>query len=250
MRAILTWHSIDPGGSPISIAPDLFRAQVKWLGSGRVRVVSVEELLTLGDDEDAVALTFDDAFVNFESEAAPLLAAAGLPATLFVVVGHVGGDNRWEGKGDPGIPVLPLLGWGALARLRSEGVSLGAHSRTHPRLTRLNPSALEEELTASVDMIGRNTGAVPTGFAYPYGDHDDRVVSGAQRLFQWACTTEFRPVADGDEKLRIPRLDAWYFSNVKRLNSWGSPEFRAWVWARRQGRRLRARLQPAPAEGS
>ena len=40
MRAILTYHSIDESGSPISVDPDAFRRHVRWLASGRVRVTT------------------------------------------------------------------------------------------------------------------------------------------------------------------------------------------------------------------
>ncbi|TFG50637.1 MAG: polysaccharide deacetylase, partial [Gemmatimonadales bacterium] len=45
MRAILTYHSIDDSGSPISVAPEQFRAHVRWLQSGVIRVVPLAELL-------------------------------------------------------------------------------------------------------------------------------------------------------------------------------------------------------------
>ena len=65
MRAILTYHSIDPSGSPISVSPAAFRRHIEWLASGRVRVVRLEELMRLPAGEDAVALTFDDGFAKF-----------------------------------------------------------------------------------------------------------------------------------------------------------------------------------------
>ena len=69
MKAILTYHSIDPSGSPISVSPDAFEAHVRWLSTGRVRVVPLEELGQLSADVDAVAITFDDGFENFSTHA-------------------------------------------------------------------------------------------------------------------------------------------------------------------------------------
>ena len=94
MRAIITWHSVDPSGSPISVPQEVFRRQLAWLASGHVRVVSVPELRALSDTTNAAALTFDDGFANFATEAMPLLHERGLPATLFIVTDHVGSDNR------------------------------------------------------------------------------------------------------------------------------------------------------------
>lgn len=245
MRAILTYHSVDPSGSPISIEADVFRRQVEWLASGRVQVVSLDQVLSLPADTLAVALTFDDGFANFATEAAPLLRDRGLPATLFVVTGHVGRDNRWRGRGDEGVPLLPLLDWDELGRLRETGVTLGAHTRTHPRLTRLDGPMLEAELAEPADEMERRLGQPPEGLAYPYGSVDDRVARATAARYRWACTTELRPLGKADSRHRLPRIDARYLQDPARLPSWGSAGFRAWLWCWRQGRRLRASLTPA-----
>jgi peptidoglycan/xylan/chitin deacetylase (PgdA/CDA1 family) len=247
VRAILTYHSVDPSGSPISIDAGVFRRQVTWLASGRVQVVNLAQLLRLSDETCAVALTFDDGFANFATEAAPLLRDRGLPATLFVVTDHVGRDNRWRGGGDAGVPALPLLDWDALGRLHEAGVTIGAHTRTHPRLTRLDRPMLEAELAGAAAEIERRLGERPETLAYPYGDVDNQVARAAAACYQWACTTELRPLSNAESRFRLPRLDSWYLQDPAWLAHWGSPQFRAWLWCRRQGRRLRAALAPSPA---
>ena len=74
MRAILTYHSIDSSGSPVSVSEETFRAHARFLGSGRVSVGPLADLPSLPDEEDAVALTFDDGFLNFSMLAMPLLS--------------------------------------------------------------------------------------------------------------------------------------------------------------------------------
>lgn len=243
MRAILTWHSVDPSGSPISVRPHVFRRQVEWLTSGRVRVVSVEDLLDLNDTTDAVALTFDDAFANFATEAAPLLREHGLPATVFVVSGRVGRDNMWRSWGEAGIPVLPLLGWDDLATLLESGFTLGSHTRTHPRLPTLGSQELLEEVCIAADEMERRLGERPRGFAYPYGAVDARVADVTARCHAWACTTNFRSLGVHESLHRLPRLDAWYFRQPHRLERWGTTGFRARLWCRRQARWAREAVQ-------
>ena len=242
MRAILTWHSLDRSGSPISVAPDEFRRQVTWLLEENVRIVSVEDLLRLDDMTDAVALTFDDGFSNTLTDAVPVLRDHRLPATCFIVTGQVGGDNRWGGRTTPGIPTLPLLDWDDLARLRDAGVTLGGHTRTHPRLPTLGPAELDHEIRQCADEIRQRLGTEPTGFAYPYGAVDSAVATVVARTYAWACTTELRPLRSDARPHLLPRLDMWYFGETFRRTGWGSPLFRSWVWARHQGRRLRALL--------
>ena len=164
-RAILMYHSIDSSGSAISIDETAFRRHVDWLASGAVTVTSLDDLLKMSPDTDAVAVTFDDAFENFGSIGWPLLRERGLPVTIYVVTGRAGSSSDWNRP--LGLPDLPLLGWDALARLGEEGVSLGSHTKRHPRLPELESGRLTEEVSDSAIVIEERTGQSPTAFAYP-----------------------------------------------------------------------------------
>jgi peptidoglycan/xylan/chitin deacetylase (PgdA/CDA1 family) len=241
VRAILTYHSIDGSGSPVSLSPDAFEHHVRWFASGRVRIVSIDELMALPVEADAVALTFDDGFESFAAEAWPRLRAHGLGATLFVVSRHVGGFNDWT-TDHRSVPRLPLLDWEALGRLALEGVRLGAHSRSHPDLTRLSPSAVVEEMEGSADDIRRHTGCTADAFAYPFGRVTPAIAQLAEGRFRWAVTTDLRRLKPADAPMLLPRLDAYYFRRAGRLAAWGTWQFRTFVGVRAAGRRLRGRL--------
>ena len=247
MRAILTWHSIDDSGSPVSVHPDAFARQVAWLASGGVRVVPLERLAAGDDDAPAVALTFDDAFANFADQAWPRLRDAGLPVTLFVVSGHAGRTNAWGGTDAPGIPTLPLLDWDALGALASAGVELGAHTHTHPDLTGVDDARLADELGRCADEMTAHTGTAPAAFAYPFGAVDARVAGAAASRYRRAVTTDLRALGDREDTLRLPRIDAWYLQAPGRLERWGTRAFAAWLGVRRAGRRLRSALAGAGA---
>jgi len=254
MRAILTYHSIDASGSPISVAPEAFARQLAWLTSGCVAVESLADL-TRGDacaddGRDRVAVTFDDAFENFATVAWPRLRDAGVPTTVFVVSGHVGATNRWGGLVSPDIPELPLLRWDALGRCALEGADIGAHSRTHPHLSRLPAAARQEELAGCRDDIAAHLGVRPESFAYPYGDCDTLVSRDTAAVFARACTTEYRPVGIGDSVHRLPRLDMFYFQAPGALDDWGRPAFLRRIAIRRAARALRQWWQSRANAGS
>jgi peptidoglycan/xylan/chitin deacetylase (PgdA/CDA1 family) len=139
------------------------------------------------------------------------------------------------------MPALPLLDWDALARLADEGVTLGAHTRTHADLRRLDGAAMTEEIAGSFEDIARETGHRPTGFAYPYGYFDERVVRETRRSCQWACTTVLGPLGSDDDVHRLPRLDAYFLRGPARLDTYGSPVFRSYIAMRATIRRLRNR---------
>jgi hypothetical protein len=245
VKAILTYHSIDDSGAVISVPPTIFDRHVRWLASRTISVVSLIDLLALPDDRDAIAITFDDAFTNFRTEAWPRLRAHGLPATLFVPTGFVGLTNAWAALPGGGMPTLPILDWPSLARLQEEGVTLGAHSRTHPDLRRLDQSAVTEEVLGSIDDILRETGRRPDTFAYPYGHWNPTTVSVVRSACRCACTTELRVLAEREERHRLPRLDAYYLRGAGRIEDLGRWTFRQYVRARAAvrtaGQRLRSR---------
>ena len=241
MRAILTYHSIDDSGSVISVSPERFASQVRWLASGAVDVVSVPDLLALPPDRAAVAITFDDAFRNFASAAWPLLRDAGIPVTLFVPTGHVGKTNHWAATPGGAMPTMPLLGWDELARIAAEGVRLGAHTRTHPDLRTLAAAAIVDEVAGSVADILGATGQRADGFAYPYGYHDARVLGATRSLCDWAVTTVLARVAPHPDAHCLPRLDAYFLNGPGRLEGYGSLRFRGYMGLRAVVRRARGK---------
>ena len=226
MKAILTYHSVDESGSVISIPEQTFRQHVRWLASGRVRVLPLDRLAGAPPGEDAVAITFDDGLESFERIAAPLLREHGLPATLFVVTGAVGTTNVWGGRADAGIPVFGLIGWESLGRLAAEGVSIGAHTCTHPDLARIGRDAVEREIVASKTALARELGVDATTFAYPYGALCDAARDVVAREFRYGVTTRLAMLAPHDDPAVLPRLDSYYFRAPGSLEAWGTARFR------------------------
>jgi len=242
VRAILTYHSIDPSGSAISVDETTFRGHLDWLADGGPSVVPLGELLEREDDEDAVSLTFDDGFGNFGSTAWPLLRERGLAATLFVVVDHVGRNNDWGGRSEPGIPGLDLLDWDELGRLVEDGLEIGSHTRRHLRLAGLDAGSLEDEVAGAAAEIESRLGRRPPGFAYPYGSLDEGAEMVVAREHEWACSTRLGVLELDSPRFRLPRLDAFYYRRPGRLEAWGTAGFRVRLAARRAGREARVML--------
>lgn len=241
MRAILTYHSIDDSGSPISVSQAAFASHVAWLSSGHVRVLPLHDLLRGPDSGDnAVALTFDDAFENFGTNAWPLLRDRALPVTVFVVTQQVGRTNAWGGRTADGIPTLPLLDWASLDRLRAEGVDLGGHTRTHPRLSTLGAGHTADEVAGCAHDLQARFGAPPRAFAYPYGEAPAVARRVVRETFECGCTTDYRHVNAESRPDALPRLDMYYFQRPGALQRFGSTIFHAQIASRRAARAVRA----------
>ena len=85
----------------------------------------------------------------------------------------------------------PVLNWAELRRLRSDGVALAPHSRTHPLLDRLPQEEVREEILGSADDLAREVGDGYRVFAYPGGGESSEVGRVlAEEGFELAFTTE------------------------------------------------------------
>jgi peptidoglycan/xylan/chitin deacetylase (PgdA/CDA1 family) len=237
VKATLTYHSLDDSGSAISTPPAVFDRHLAWLTSGRVRVLTLDRIAEEPDSVgDAVAVTFDDAFLNAREAIARLLSH-GIPTSMFVVSGRVGGDNDWNGKAQRGIPTLPLMTWTDLEQLVANGLTVEAHSRHHPALIGLSATELDDELGGCQEELRARLGTRSSHLAYPYGECDETVENRARAFFRYGHTTEFRRLSKDDDALRLPRLDMYYFQTKGMLEAWGTPAFDrrvAWCAARRK----------------
>jgi peptidoglycan/xylan/chitin deacetylase (PgdA/CDA1 family) len=132
-----------------------------------------------------VAVTFDDGFRSFAQVALPELDRCGIPSTMFVPTEW---SRRSEARPDDGIASLALVEHDGspvpmtpseLAQLPAS-VELGSHSRTHAHLPTLDDDTLLRELAGSRDELHSIAGTAVRYHAFPYGEHDPRVVATAR----------------------------------------------------------------------
>lgn len=247
------YHSIDPSGSVISIAPQLFRFQMESLASRGLRGVSLTTLLDIWDRNEAVngivALTFDDGFANNLDEAVPVLRQFSFSATVFVVAGRLGGDNQWPGQGS-GIPRLPLLSVEALRALPAKTLEVGGHTLDHPDLTKLTPADVERQLLGGRQRLEDLLGRAVTTFAYPLGRATPKIVERTRELYQASCSTWLAPGSTKSDRAWLPRLDAYYLRPRKVFAALGTPMITNYIRLRGLFREWRAPATRRPIAAS
>jgi glycosyltransferase involved in cell wall biosynthesis/peptidoglycan/xylan/chitin deacetylase (PgdA/CDA1 family) len=172
---VLMYHAIGREGERASryVLPlERFRRQLAWLVRHRYPVLDLDEYVrqrkrgTLPPAK-AVVVTFDDGYADTAELAAPALLERGLPATVFLVSGEIGGVNSWTTTGP--LAGRPLLSWEDARRLAEEGLAIGAHTVSHASLTALEPAAARRELIECRNELERRLERPVRHFAYPYG---------------------------------------------------------------------------------
>lgn len=223
---ILTFHAVDDSGSVIATAPDRFRRILDALRDAGHRPIALDDWVAAGrpDAPGRFAVTFDDGLRSILSIAGRL-AADNIPATVFLLAGRIGGDNRWPGQ-PAAIPPARLLDRAEVADLAAAGLRFGSHGLDHARMDRLDPDALDRELAESRDRVEQVTGQACRLLAYPYGATGPGVIRAARRHYDAAVTTRLAYASARDDVHALPRLDAFYLrsaGSVARLASgrWG-----------------------------
>jgi len=205
---ILTFHSVDTSGSPISISPGTFTWQMRRLKQLGYVGVSLSEYLrsdTTAQRHRVVALTFDDGYRNFLDTVVPILQEQGFTATVFVVPGRVGERGCWQRMA--GVPELELTDWVGLAECQGAGMEIGSHTLSHPLLTTLEPGDQCREIMDSKAWIQDRLGTRVDTFCYPYGDFDEQVAGRvAAAGYNAAVTTRFGYHRRRHRRFLLPRI--------------------------------------------
>jgi peptidoglycan/xylan/chitin deacetylase (PgdA/CDA1 family) len=232
MRAVLTFHSVDPSGSVLSITPEQLRSLVVAIRRSGHRIVPLRDLLEAQTATPQVALTFDDGLRSVHECALPVLREEAATATVFLTTGHVGRDNRWSSLAVEA-PTMEMLSWSEVEALHAAGWAVEAHTATHPDLRKLNDDRIRAECEDANQAIVQRLGCCPTVFAYPYGYLDDRVRRLVAGYYRYAVTARMGvlPTLTVDAH-QIPRLESFYFRASRVHARFGTRTFDAYLAAR------------------
>lgn len=190
---VLMYHSVqDYTTDPylITVRPERFIAQMRWLDRRGYTGVSVAELLrahATGRSRGLIALTFDDGYADFESVALPVLLRFGFTATVFALPGRFGGSNEWDGDAPP----KALMTARQLRKARRLGMEVGSHGMLHRSLSSLDGPGKAAETRRSRAELEDLLGTRVSGFCYPYGDVDDATIAHVRAAgYGYACAVD------------------------------------------------------------
>jgi peptidoglycan/xylan/chitin deacetylase (PgdA/CDA1 family) len=207
------------GDASLHVPRRLFARQLELLCE-HLDVVPLADLLEREPGgRPRAAITFDDAYAGALTLGLDTIRAYRLPVTFFVAPGLLGSPSFWwddlaralgpraraareavlrearglDGevrawmarRGIPSVPpsdvLRPATEEELLRAAQRDGVSVAAHSWSHPNLTQLDDAGLREELFRPREWLAaRFSGTLPV-LAYPYGLSDPRVRGEAGR---------------------------------------------------------------------
>lgn len=112
-------------------------------------------------------ITFDDGDRTLLTGGLPHLLRWRAPAVVFVATDFIGGTNAFDAGHQP---PERICSWEELRELADHGVSIQAHSLSHPRFTDLAAPDIRRQLRCCKQLLEDRLGHHVEAFAYPFGD--------------------------------------------------------------------------------
>ncbi len=202
---VLTFHRVaplQPGASTLTtdltVDPANFAAEMAALHSGGYHPISQAQLFAALYHHHALPsrpliISVDDGYVDDVKTILPALQRWHYVATFFVITGR--------------FSIPGFLDAAQVRQLDRAGMDVGDHTAHHVDLRLLTPAQLTSETLGSRRVLQRTLGHFVYAFAYPFGSHDDTVVSAVRRAgFTLAYTTVGGTSESTAAPLTMPRL--------------------------------------------
>lgn len=223
---ILMYHSISNDIENVrhpyfktSTSPLVFRDHMKFLHENHYTVISLVEAVeaitrtpefSTGHSEprisNRVALTFDDGFADFYTEAFPIMEKYGFRGTVFLPTGFISDEGSF-------FKDKRCLRWREIRELAKSGIAFGSHTVTHPQLRNLDWSQVLWEIKESRGTIEDRIGEKAESFSYPYAfpaedeSLKERLKNSLIELgYKIGVTTSIGTAVRGDDFLFLRRI--------------------------------------------
>jgi peptidoglycan/xylan/chitin deacetylase (PgdA/CDA1 family) len=206
------YHKIGPRPRGVRIkglyiSPRLFERQLGELHAAGFVTPTYGQLPDGANQGSTVALTFDDGFTSAFTHAMEPLAQQKFRAIQFLVADRIGQFNEWEVQlGDVREPLMDAI---QVKEWLAAGHEIGAHTLTHPFLTRISFREAREEVFAGRKKLEDRFGVVVRHFSYPYGDWNEAIHDLVKEAgYATACTADFGINTTGTPPLQLKRIMA------------------------------------------
>lgn len=210
---ILTYHYIANNPNPkdiqrnaLSVSPDKFEAQMAYLSQNGYTPITLDTLYGIFNGQASapgkpVVLTFDDGYIDFYTNAFPILRRFNFHAVSFIPTGLMGGGY--------------YMNWNQIREIASAGlVTFEGHTVNHMNLPSVSYATALRELQDSKNVLQANTGYPVNFIAYPNGSSNRWVQAAARKAGYVGGVGTWYGKAGGPS-LNMPRIKVSGFWSIK-----------------------------------
>lgn len=195
---ILLYHRVGkPENVNDNMDPVEFERQMSYLFNEGYNTIDLDEYLLFLKGLKAlpnkpIIITFDDGAKNNYEVVFPILKRYGFKATIFVNTAYIG-KKLWhskekrkfyfsleealrDGLNPDNLWTFEYLSWEQIKEMSKDNISFGAHTHTHPVLTKVSRKRLIDELRDSKFILEQKLGKAVDYFSYPWGTFNKEVM--------------------------------------------------------------------------
>jgi peptidoglycan/xylan/chitin deacetylase (PgdA/CDA1 family)/glycosyltransferase involved in cell wall biosynthesis len=168
-------------------------------------------------------ITFDDGYADNHDNMLPLMEKYGFKGVLFPIGDPKISTNIWDEKEINGSG--RLMNVDQLKAFKEAGWEIGAHTMTHPDLTKLSDEKICYEITESKKQLENNLNIKISVLAYPFGCTDKRVKNITKNAgFSLGISTDSGGLTIEDDRFEVFRVNMFPNENIfqlfKKTSSW------------------------------
>lgn len=209
---IITYHYVenvkDPGDTirkSLNIIPFVFDKEMQALSENHYQTIFTKDIPKIISNEipyasKSVALTFDDGYEDFYTDAFPILKKYKLKATIFVVYNFIGQKGFMSEK-----QIKELID--------SHLVEVGGHTMDHVYLKLLPKNIVINQVTEGKKALEKMFKIKIESFAYPYGVFDKTTIDAVRSAGYTNAVSEISDIRQSNiNLLYLSRIRAGSFS--------------------------------------
>ncbi|MBM2821022.1 MAG: polysaccharide deacetylase [Candidatus Berkelbacteria bacterium] len=197
---VLMYHYIrnaegeDQLGKNLSVSPANFAAHLKGLKDDNYQTIKLQDLADISRSEISkvyfekkkpLIITFDDGYDDAYTVAFPTLKKYGFIGTFFIIKDYIGRDGR--------------LSQGQIDTMTNAGMEFGAHTLSHPDLTKINIDEVKNQIV--------NSKGEWSVFCYPAGKYNQDVINFIKEAgYLTAVTTKIGIANENSDLFQLRRV--------------------------------------------
>ncbi len=207
---VLNYHKIDHTFISLSVQPEDFDNQMKYLHDNGYHTITPDELYEAlaGNGqlpENPVLITFDDGYEDNYTNAYPILKKYGFKATIFVVTGFL--DRHKKG----------YLSWDQAREMNQNGINIESHTVNHKSMTDLTDDELRSELVNSKKKAETELGHEVNYVAYPTGTYNLHIAQMVKEAgYKAAFTIKYGNVDKASNIFALERVPIFHTAETNK----------------------------------
>lgn len=211
---ILCYHKIGPiseEGRRLNVEPARLASHIKYFQRRGSEFVQARSLAHHWP-QNAVCLTFDDAYISTLTYGVEVMSQLGVTASIYAVGSKLGLASDWDGA-----MARPLAPCELLVAAANKGFEIGNHTQTHRALAGRTWAEQLAEMQEAHNALA-SCCVTATSIAYPYGSFDFNTgIAFSHTGYSVGLGLSRRPAASGDLRAALPRIVIAYGDTAAHL---------------------------------